>query len=380
MAGEKIADFFAQIGIKVDEKSIKRLGTALDNIERGLHNAEVSAKKSFKTAIQPAKDLNKAVKEGNRALNKRAEVTRRITQMNERASLLARRASSRAAFEKMGLTPWAQGGKARTAQQKAWQKNFQGALKGMVGGSITNKARKAQQGMYDSLFGAIDDTGRQKGLAVAQKEYLRSMERLRKQEEKAATVKERAARVAENLAKREVMMAERTAAIREAGARRASAIIQGAEIRAQAIASRTQHRAGRPSGLGMAGFGGAVGAASSGIAGFLPGFGAAYSLMNANRINQELQGQRLAMTAVMGGGAAGGEQQNWLRNLAETIGFDFRQTQPAFTRMLASGTSSGLSTKSVQNIFQGVSEYGRVMGLDTESMKGGMRAVEQMMN
>jgi hypothetical protein len=42
--------------------------------------------------------------------------------------------------------------------------------------------------------------------------------------------------------------------------------------------------------------------------------------------------------------------------------------------MMASGKAVGLETGNVRNIFQGVSEYGRVMGLDSESMKGSMRA------
>jgi phage tail tape-measure protein len=48
--------------------------------------------------------------------------------------------------------------------------------------------------------------------------------------------------------------------------------------------------------------------------------------------------------------------------------------------MMASGTAVGLENTDVRGIFQGVSEYGRVMGLDSESMKGSMRAIEQMLN
>lgn len=114
--------------------------------------------------------------------------------------------------------------------------------------------------------------------------------------------------------------------------------------------------------------------------GALPGLGAAFAVGQLNKINQEMQAQQLAMTAVMGSEQAGKEQTAWLRNLANTIGFDYRQVGPSFNKMLASGKTSGMSTESVQNIFQGVSEYGRVMGLDSEAMKGSMRAIEQMMN
>lgn len=336
MASQKIADFFAQIGIKVDENSIKKLGKSMADIERGLHNAEVSAKKAFKSAVPQAKDLNKAIVQGNKVLAQRADVVKKIHQMNNKALQAAKRASATAAFGGGGTT---------AAQEQARQSYF----------------------------------------AKMQQEYMRSMEKLHKGEEKAARIRERAAKVAENVAKREAIMAQRTAAIREAGAKRAAAIIQAAEIRAQAMAKSAAARAvgrsaGRGSAFGGASIGGAVGASTGAIAGFLPGFGAAYSLMNANRINQELQGQRLAMTAVMGGEAAGNSQITWARDLAEQIGIDFRQSLPSFTKMLASGQSAGMTPDSVRNIFQGVSEYGRVMGLDTESMKGSMRAIEQMMN
>lgn len=126
--------------------------------------------------------------------------------------------------------------------------------------------------------------------------------------------------------------------------------------------------------------GGIMGAGMGFMRGAIPGLGAAFALSQLNQINQQMQGQNLAMTAVMGSEQAGAEQTAWLRDLADKIGFDFRQVGPSFNKMLASGKTSGMSTESVQGIFQGVTEYGRVMGLDNESMKGSMRAIEQMMN
>lgn len=126
--------------------------------------------------------------------------------------------------------------------------------------------------------------------------------------------------------------------------------------------------------------GGIMGAGMGFMRGAIPGLGAAFALSQLNQINQQMQGQNLAMTAVMGSEAAGAQQTAWVRALADQVGFDFRQVGPSFNKMLASGKTSGMSTESVQNIFQGVTEYGRVMGLDNESMKGSMRAIEQMMN
>lgn len=114
--------------------------------------------------------------------------------------------------------------------------------------------------------------------------------------------------------------------------------------------------------------------------GAIPGLGAAFAFSQMNTIQQQMQGQANAMTAVMGGEAQGREQSAWVKNLSNTVGLDYRQVAPSYNKMLASGKTSGMSTEGVQSIFQGVSEYGRVMGLDSEAMKGSMRAIEQMMN
>lgn len=126
--------------------------------------------------------------------------------------------------------------------------------------------------------------------------------------------------------------------------------------------------------------GGVAGAAASWGRGFVPGLGGAFAVSQLNRINQELQAQQLAMSAVMGSPEAGKEQQAWFSNLAQQLGLHERATMPSYTKMLASGLTSGFQTEEVQNIFTGISSYGRTMGLDSEAMKGTMRAVEQMMN
>lgn len=132
-------------------------------------------------------------------------------------------------------------------------------------------------------------------------------------------------------------------------------------------------------GVGALG-GGLAGAGMGFMRGAIPGLGAAFAFSQLNKIQQQMQGQGLAMTAVMGDEAKGKEQSQWVKSLSQEIGMDYRAVAPSYNKMLASGQTSGMSTKSVQNIFQGVSEYGRVMGLDSDTMKGSMRAIEQMMN
>lgn len=126
--------------------------------------------------------------------------------------------------------------------------------------------------------------------------------------------------------------------------------------------------------------GGVAGTAATWGRGFIPGLSGAFAVSHLNRLNQELQAQDLALTAVTGSEDAAKAQKEWVRNLTSTLGVVTKDALPAYTRMLASGTTSGYSTESVQNIFTGVSAYGRTMGLDPEAMKGTLRAVEQIIN
>lgn len=385
MARQKIADFFAELGIKVNERSLKTLEKNLSKIVGKLEKAESAGRAMsgiLRGTSKAADAENKSIQAGNKVLAQRQKqyeklnkVYKKIQQNNSFGKINAKTSVfADPNYANMRASRW-RGAIAKNA--KAWQTNFRESVGRLTGGSsnMTNKARNAQQAMYNQLFGAKQSAyeGMDKSHAAAMREDMRR-----------SRAAQNLARIQENVARREAIMAQRTAAIREAGAKRAAAIITAAELKAQAIASRMGGGgAGRPSGRGMFGsasMGGAFGAASSNIAGFLPGFGAAYSLVQANRINQEIQGQKLAMASVMGSDQLGAGEQSWMKALSQQIGLDYRATLPAYTRMMASGKSVGLETGNVRNIFQGISEYGRVMGLDSESMKGTMRAVEQMLN
>lgn len=359
MAQQKIADFFAQIGIKVDQKQLSKFEKSVTDIGRALHNMEVSAKKTSSkvsnSLAQFAKAENKLTREidkGNKALQRRANIRGRLKSQS-------------------------MGGDRLKGRGYVWgDLSHLDSVK-----SVSASARRAQQSMYDKLFGAVDTSAADKERASIDKLHSQAL----REDSRRRRAAENLARIQANAEKRVQEMAQRTAAIREAGARRAAAIIQAAEIKAQAAARRVSGGGSGGSGrgfnvMGGATVGGALGSATSSLSGLLPGIGGGWAMMNLNRINQEINANRLAMTAVMGNEQAGGQQSDWLKNLANTVGFDYRQTMPAFTKMMASGKTAGLSTGSVQSIFQGVTEYGRVMGLDTEAMKGSMRALEQMLN
>jgi len=138
--------------------------------------------------------------------------------------------------------------------------------------------------------------------------------------------------------------------------------------------------AGGVSGWRGAAAGGVLGGAMGMGRGFIPGLGGACAVAQLSNMSQQMQGQRAAMTAVTGSQTAGGETMGRLRGMANEIGFSWRDVAPQFTKMIASGTSAGMGQGEVETIFKSVSEYGRVMGLDSEAMKGSFTAIEQMMN
>ena len=140
------------------------------------------------------------------------------------------------------------------------------------------------------------------------------------------------------------------------------------------------HIGGAASHTGAGIAGGLVGSSMGFMRGLIPGLGAAYAVSNLNRINQQMQGQDLALTAVTGSRDAGQAAKKRLRAMADDIGFNARELMPSFTKMIASGQASGFGQEKSEKVFKAMAEYGRVMGLDAESMKGSMRAVEQMMN
>jgi hypothetical protein len=385
MASQKIADFFAQIGIKVDQKSIDRLGKSLEGIERGLHNMEAGAKKSAKqasTLVTQNKSLNKSIADGNKVLNKRAAVVRKVQQANSRVS----RASQQAMYGKLFGTKTAKYSYSKTPSHwntqvssknaRAWQKNFKESVGRLTSGSgsMTNKARSAQQAMYDQLFGAKQSTysGLDKSHAAAMREDMRR-----------TRAAQNLARIQENVARREAAMAARTAVIRENGAKRAAAIIAAAELKAQSVASRMGGGGvGRQSGRGILGgatVGGAVGAASSNMASLLPGFGAGYAAVNFNRIGQELISLENALLAVSGSQEKAAANMAFLNSVGAEMGKTVRGLGPEFVKLAASIQGTALDGQE-QFVFKSFMKYGTVMGLDEEAMKGSFRAISQMVS
>lgn len=132
-------------------------------------------------------------------------------------------------------------------------------------------------------------------------------------------------------------------------------------------------------------------AIAGGAAGILGRYGAPAVLGGAalyggaalNRANQEAMSMRLTTQAVVQ--AAGGTEQQgkdafgWLRNLANEVGFSYKEAAPDFNQFLANAQGAGLNMTESQNIFQGLSEYQTAMGVTPARRKLVMNAASQML-
>jgi tape measure domain-containing protein len=394
----KIASFAAELELKV--KNLQ----ALKDFERKMSDLP----KEFKRIKAAQISLNSSIRAGaadmarmTEATKKLAAARKKMAAMNDRAGSMARNsaaARARAASDKIrgqgrersyDIQANRARNRAANIRRNLEERFDMGANSGRGRRDSIRRNLEERSDVGDHSDRTRRDRTR-RGLEERSDLDLhneRTRDFARNQKLEAARLKAAAtlARIQAAAAARELAAAQRTAAIREAGARRAAAIIEAGERRAAAIREAANRRTGGAAGgrgghFGRAGMGGALGAAGSGIAGFLPGFGGAFALSKVNSINQEIQGQGMAMQAVTGSVGAGAEQQAFVKNLANTVGLDYRNITPNYTKMLASGLGSGMKTEDVQTIFKGTAEYGRVMGLNPEAMQGSMRALEQMMN
>lgn len=147
---------------------------------------------------------------------------------------------------------------------------------------------------------------------------------------------------------------------------------QGRPLPGQQITGRHAAMAG-----GTAGMLGRYGAPA------IIGGAAIYGGSALNRANQEAMSMRLTTQAVVQ--AAGGTEQQgkdafgWLRNLANEVGFSYKDAAPDYNQFLANAQGAGLDIGESQNIFQGLSEYQTAMGVTPARRKLVMNAASQML-
>jgi len=95
-----------------------------------------------------------------------------------------------------------------------------------------------------------------------------------------------------------------------------------------------------------------------------------------NERNQELQSSQIALQSILGQ-QQGQQSYDWLREQANRVGFDYRQSLPQFTGFLASA-SPLMGVEASQQLFQAISEFGLTRGATTESQGRAFYAIQQI--
>lgn len=146
--------------------------------------------------------------------------------------------------------------------------------------------------------------------------------------------------------------------------------------------------AGGPAGRGAGGSasphrmafgGGMVGGALSNLGGLVGGAATAYGIAGMNTMNQELQATELALGAVTGSSEEAAKKLEMLNAMGKEMGKTLRDIGPMYTQILAATKGTAMESET-DNVFRGFMKYGTVMGLDSESMKGSFRAINQMVS
>lgn len=104
-----------------------------------------------------------------------------------------------------------------------------------------------------------------------------------------------------------------------------------------------------------------------------------FGLSGLNKRIQELELLPVSMESVTGSKAEASKQMAFLRRLGAEVGATQRELSPDYTKFFASAQGTALEPFA-QSGFRSLTRYGKVMGLDQESMKGTFKAVTQMVN
>lgn len=111
----------------------------------------------------------------------------------------------------------------------------------------------------------------------------------------------------------------------------------------------------------------------------VPLIGGMYGMAQLNQSTQQLASQNLALNAVSGSPQQAQQYKEYLNNLGNSLGMTTASLTPGFTQYLASAQGTVLEN-SIQRDFESFTQYGAVMGLDPEAMKGSMKALTQMVS
>lgn len=138
-------------------------------------------------------------------------------------------------------------------------------------------------------------------------------------------------------------------------------------------AQKTGFFAGMASGL--------FGTSGSGfVRGLMPGIGAGWAVMHSTQRAREMIANEAALGALTGSQAAGRAEYQYLQGFANTYGMRATEAAGGYKRILASAAGTKLQGKGAKDIFEGVSMYGKALGLSDENMSRATTAISQMIS
>ena len=323
----EIAKYFASLGIRVSKQDQKKVDTFLGNLEKGLkgnvkgtNDLEKAVKKETKTAVgglvqkeQKTKALNKQVTasaKNQRAWNK--EFAYSLKMMTSKPLSKSALKAQQGVYDQLfgAVAPRTMMG-ATGANQRAWNTRFKQQLAQMSasGGGVSRRARQEQ---LNAAFGAIGSNPRVAGmlnqrlahLQPRRSDALRDMAAYYRNEQKIAALKERVSRQEKEATRRIMALRQREIQREERTRQRMAEREQKAAARLAAQNRRAPIGSGArsASSYGRANYlhaGGAAGAfARYGVAS-LPLVGGVFGVSAMNRANQEAISARLTTQAVV---------------------------------------------------------------------------------
>lgn len=364
-----VSEFYAKIGMQVDQKSLKAVDKFFAGIEKrmGALGSTLNGRQGTVSGLQGVAKETKAVADAEkRRSNERSRQVRQTVTDNAR---LYQSEKKLAEVINRNLGIGSRGGHSRGDNQRLYNDLFglNSRLTGRYGRSTTATSRlsglsSAEARIKSNSGSRVEDNSAKIQLAAAkmQAQTAKMAERNRIAEERRATVRR-------GINETEAIRQRNRIAL-EAEKRNNKLAIQEARVAGRSSAARVQ----RGNYLAMGGAGGAF--ARYG-AGSLPFIGGMYGIASLNNANQQFMSREISTSAIFGKDAVAIKER--LGKHADYVGYNYLETLPIFTQFMAAAKDTmGLGAGT--DVFESVTEFGRTRGADTVGMQRGLRALQQM--
>lgn len=325
--GGKIADFFAQVGFKIETKELGKVGTLLKKFEANLNQVG-------KTAAVAGEKIEKALSGAARERSKFG--------IQKKIDL----------FKKLG-------GEVDTFQRKlnpTTKKSSLDALNLALDKAI-HKQRQLSSGRVSPSKPKDDGKFTQAG-------FFSKEGNIRSQLKLLPIQKQKVEELAVAFEKEGMSRAQANARIKEAIAdmKRHNKQIEIAERKAKKLSFANQRL---------------VSSAKQLAGSYIGVFAAMRAVGQIKEIGQNLESAEAGMLSVTESSATLAKDLAFVDKQAVRLGLDLVQTTKGFVKLKAS--SRGMKEEDLQGVFLGIAESGTVMQLSQDDIAGSIRAVQQMM-